>query len=166
MSPQPGGPGLSAFVRPHADRIAQLTGQPFGKTYLDGLTANPQAIFDSQPPATALLAAAEFGRGIEFLLHLQHAHFAEGANISDRVELFRLATTFGFDQQSFADAFHRLRDEPTGRHIQEARTLLAKVGGAGFPTYAYESEQGWSMLNSAPCLGKPEQWAQALASLP
>ena len=151
MSGQPGGAGLSAFVRPHADRITRLTGQEFGSAYLDGLTANPAAIFDSAPPTTALLAAAESGRETEFLAFLQHAHFVEGADICNRDQLLRLTASFGLDP----GAIDRLSGTPTLRHIQEGRALLAQVGGAGFPTYAYETAEGFRMLNSSAFLGKP-----------
>jgi putative protein-disulfide isomerase len=166
MSPHPGGPDLSSFVRPHAQRIVRLTGQEFSPAYLEGLTANPAAVFDSEPPTTALLAAAELGRETGFLRHLQRVHFVGGADICNPQELLRQATAFGFDPAAFAAAVDRLTGEPTRRHIQTSRALLARVGGSGFPTYAYETAQGCSMLNSSAFLGKPEQWAEALASLP
>ncbi|MBF3187020.1 DsbA family protein, partial [Pseudomonas aeruginosa] len=54
---QPVGAGLRHYVMPHDLRIAQLTGQPFGKDYFDGLLRDTSAVFDSAPPTAAVLAA-------------------------------------------------------------------------------------------------------------
>lgn len=48
-------------VVPHDRRIAQLTGQPFGEAYFDGLLRDPMAMMDSEPPTTAILAAQALG---------------------------------------------------------------------------------------------------------
>ncbi|MGV8469018.1 DsbA family protein, partial [Pseudomonas aeruginosa] len=53
---QPVGAGLRHYVMPHDLRIAQLTGQPFGKDYFDGLLRDTSAVFDSAPPTAAVLA--------------------------------------------------------------------------------------------------------------
>lgn len=163
---QPGGVSLRTFVQPHAERITHMTGQPFGTAYLDELTANPAVTFDSEPPTTAVLAAAELGSEKEFLDFLQLAEFRDGRNVFDRDELIRIAAAFGFDPHGFALAYDRNAGVRTQQHIQESRVLLQRVGGAGFPTYAWEAEDGWSMLNGSAFLGQPIKWAEALASLP
>jgi putative protein-disulfide isomerase len=162
MSGQRGGPEMRAFILPHAERITRMTGQQFGAAYLDELAASPWAIFDSQPPITAVLAAESLGRGPEFLDHLQHAHFVEGANIGDRDVLLQFGREFGIE--NFGLAYRQMEGEPTREHIQESRALLQQLGGSGFPTFALETARGWRVLNSATYLGHPERWAEMLAA--
>ncbi|MEG0045530.1 MAG: acyl-CoA dehydrogenase C-terminal domain-containing protein, partial [Comamonas sp.] len=49
-------------VLPHDQRIAQLTGQPFGAAYTDGLLNQVGTLLDSGPPITALLAVQAMER--------------------------------------------------------------------------------------------------------
>lgn len=48
-------------VLPHDKRIAQLTGQPFGEAYFNGLLHDTTAVLDSEQPITAILAAEALG---------------------------------------------------------------------------------------------------------
>ena len=49
-------------------RIAEMTGQPFGDAYFNGLLNDIGAPLDSEPPTTALLAAEALnGQGLEML---------------------------------------------------------------------------------------------------
>src|ERR1035437_1939584 len=50
-------PQLRAFVTPHDRDIARQSGQPFGSAYFDGLLQDTSAVFDSEPPIAAVLAA-------------------------------------------------------------------------------------------------------------
>jgi|GEM_PF-726628 len=69
---QPITDALRRYVMPHDERIAGLTGQPFGKDYVDGLLRDTGAVFDSEPPTTAILAAQTLaGRGLDLLRRLQ-----------------------------------------------------------------------------------------------
>ncbi|HCQ45679.1 MAG TPA: protein-disulfide isomerase, partial [Achromobacter sp.] len=72
---QPVTDALRRYVMPHDERIAGLTGQVFGRDYFDGLLRDSGAVFDSEPPTTAILAAEQLdGRGLDLLKRLQHAH--------------------------------------------------------------------------------------------
>ncbi|WP_368408537.1 DsbA family protein [Caldimonas mangrovi] len=76
--------GLRSYVLPHDRRIALLTGQPFGKAYAEGLLHDTTAVFDSEPPTVAVLAAEEVsGHGLDLLARLQEAHYVEGQRIAD-----------------------------------------------------------------------------------
>ena len=50
---------LRGYVLPHDARIAQLTGQPFGEAYAEGLLRDTTAVFDSEQPIAAILAAED-----------------------------------------------------------------------------------------------------------
>jgi hypothetical protein len=55
---------LREYVKLHDAQMALRSGQPFGESYLDGLLRDTEAMFDSEPPTAAVLAAeALAGRG-------------------------------------------------------------------------------------------------------
>lgn len=89
-------PQWRAHVLPHDQRIAALSGQPFGDAYFDGLLRDSGAVLDSAPPTTAILAAeALAGRGLQMLARQQRAHYVEGRRIADASVLQALAADIG-----------------------------------------------------------------------
>lgn len=153
-------PQLRNYVMPHDRRIAEYTGQPFGEAYFEVLLRDHTAVFDSAPPIAAVLAAEQVaGRGLELLARLQRAHYVEGRRIADHAVLSELAQDIGLDPQAFEIAF---AEAPTERHIKDSRTLLATVGGQGFPTFALEQEGRITLIDLGPWLGKPQDFANWL----
>ena len=152
------------YVMPHDRRIAQLTGQPFGEAYFEGLLRDTTAVMDSAPPTTAILVAEEIaGRGLDMLHRLQRAHYAEGRRIADYKELESLATELGLEAAAFAGAFERLSGAATDAHFRASREWLDRVGGQGFPTLVLEQADGaLARLDIGPFLGQPEAFAAAL----
>ncbi|QBF28992.1 DsbA family protein [Pseudomonas tructae] len=151
---------LRDFVMPHDRRIAEYTGQPFGRDYFEGLLRDNEALFDSEPPIAAVLAAEQLaGRGLELLARLQRAHYVEGRRIADETVLKAVAGELGLAQQAFASA---LRDVDTQGHMQASRAFLANVGGQGFPTLVLEREGRLQVIDIGPYLGKPEAFVQWL----
>ena len=155
------------YVIPHDRRIAQLTGQPFGEAYFDGLLRDPAAVMDSEPPTTAILAAeALAGRGLDLLQHLQRAHYVEGRRIADAAVLRELATGIGLDSDRFDAEYARQAGAATRQHIAASRALLARAGGSGFPTFALDRGDGrLERLDAGACLGRPGDWQQQLTHL-
>lgn len=155
------------YVMPHDRRIAQLSGQPFGAGYFDGLLNDTTAVMDSAPPTTAILAAGQVaGRGLDMLHRLQHAHYVEGRRIADADVLAALADDLGLDRVAFDTAFTALFGAATDRHIATTRALLADVGGEGFPTFALQHAEGrTTRLDASGYLGQPDAWAAQLAHL-
>ncbi|MGB8417466.1 DsbA family protein [Paraburkholderia sp.] len=160
-------PEWRTYVMPHDRRIEDLTGQPFGTAYFDGLLRDTGAIMDSEPPTTAVLAAdALADRGLDMIARLQRAHYVEGRRIADPGVLVELATELGLDAAAFQQAFTRLSGDATREHIAESRRLLAQVGGQGFPTFALERNSGqFDTLDMGRWLGQPAAWASHLAGL-
>lgn len=156
---QPVTDALRRYVMPHDERIAGLTGQVFGKDYFDGLLRDSGAVFDSEPPTTAILAAEQLdGRGLDLLKRLQHAHYVEGRRIADPAVLAALARDIGLDGAAFDAAYGALQGADTAAHIAASRQLLARVGGSGFPTFALEVGGVYTLLEPARYLGRPAQW--------
>jgi putative protein-disulfide isomerase len=156
-------PQLRDYVMPHDRRIAQLTGQPFGDAYFNGLLRDEGAIFDSAPPIAAVLAADSMGgRGLELLGRLQSAHYVEGRRIAEIPVLVELAGTIALDRTAFAAALEKMQGDATLAHIRETRSLMSELGASGFPSFALENEGRFSVLDISGYLGRPEAWRALL----
>jgi putative protein-disulfide isomerase len=154
---------LREFVMQHVGRITEMTGQPFGGPYTNGLLRDRTAMLDSEPPTAAILAVeAAAGRGADLLAHMQRAHYVEGRGLSDRAALAALAGEIGIDRTAFEAELSRALGSAVQAHMADSRRLLARVGGQGFPTFALETKRGLTMLDSAGFLGKPAEWRAAL----
>ena len=118
------------YVIPHDKRIAEMTGQPFGEAYFNGLLRDTTAVMDSEPPITAILAAEKLaGRGLDMLHRIQQAHYQEGRRIADTPVLEALAKELGLPSAAFIAEMRFSSGAPTAQHIAESRALLAKVQG-------------------------------------
>ncbi|MDI2358175.1 DsbA family protein [Pseudomonas aeruginosa] len=129
---QPVGAGLRHYVMPHDLRIAQLTGQPFGKDYFDGL-------------------------GAAMLARIQRAHYVEGRRIAERPVLLELGAELGLGE-GFAEAFDACSGEPLRAHFADSRRLMNRLGAAGFPTFALERDGRLQVLDTGRYLGQPDDW--------
>jgi putative protein-disulfide isomerase len=161
-------PQWREYVMPHDRRIAELTGQPFGEGYFEGLLRDTGATMDSEPPTTAILAAESLraGGGLDMIHRLQRAHYVEGRRIADEQVLKAIAAELGFDAEAFASAFERLSGESTARHFAESRQFLQRAGGQGFPTFVLTQPDGRaSRIDIGPWLGRAEDWKARLAEL-
>lgn len=157
-------PQLRQYVMQHDRRIAQLTGQPFGEAYFDGLLCDASAVFDSEPPITAILAAEQaHGRGLDMLARIQRAHYAEGRRVADDAVLHALAMGLGLDAATFAAAFEACRGQAVQAHMAAARALLARVDGAD-PTFVLERGGELTVIDLGPFLGQPARWRDWLSA--
>lgn len=156
---------LREYVKPHDARIAQLSGQPFGVAYRDGLLHDASAVFDSAPPTAAMLAAEELaGRGLDMLAQLQIAHYVEGRRIADRVVLVELAVSLGLEAQSFAAALDRQSGEALQTHFRQTHALMARVGAQGFPSFVLDDGEALKTLEFSSFLGRPREFQEWLCS--
>jgi putative protein-disulfide isomerase len=166
---QPVTPALRNYVMPHDRRIHALTGQPFGDAYFNGLLCDPQAVFDSEPPITAILAAEALSAGapqslaLAMLKRIQHAHYVEGRQIARPEVLATLAAEVGMAPQAFDAAYGAAAGALVARHIDASRRMLGALGGRGFPTFALQTDDGFRVLDFGPYLGKPAAWQAAIA---
>jgi putative protein-disulfide isomerase len=154
---QPVTPQLRDYVIPHDRRIEQMTGQPFGKTYFEGLLRDTSAVFDSGPPIAAILAADKIaGRGLDMLHHLQAAHYVEGRRIAEREVLLEMAGAIGLDAAAFVQALNEIEGEEVHLHIIETRGLMSRIGARGFPSFALERDGRITLLDASAFLGRPQ----------
>lgn len=156
-------PEWRAYVLPHDARIAQLTGQPFGEAYQNGLLRDEGVVLDSAPPTAALLAAeALAGRGADFLHRAQQAHFVEGRAISEPAVLTALAVELGLEGAAF-EAEQTRQHAGLDAHFGDSLGWLARLGGRGFPTLGLELPDGrLESLAVDRFLGQPEAWCAHL----
>lgn len=157
---------LRDFVIRHDARIAQVSGQPFGAAYVDGLLRDADAVFDSTPPTAAMLAADDLaGRGLDLLAALQVAHFVDGRRIADRDTLVAIASEIGLDAEAFAVAFDTKTDAVLEAHFQETRRWMTRIRAQGFPTLALETGDGLLRVELTPHIGAPERFRARLRDL-
>ena len=159
-------PAWRGYVLPHDRRIEQLSGQPFGDAYINGLLNDTTAMMDSEPPITAILAAeALAGMGLDMLHRVQRAHYVDGLRIADLPVLVTLAQELGLDGAAFEAAYARQAGAATQRHIDASRALLAQVGGQGFPTFVLDDGTGaMSVIDIGEFLGQPAKLQAKLGS--
>ena len=128
---------MRRYIRAADGRVAELSGQPYGTAYLDGLILDPSLVLHSPPTIAAVLAAESLdpGRGLEMLRAIQHAHYEDGRHVVRPETLCDIAERLGFDRDAFVAA---LESAPVDAHILETRRLMAAVGATGFPTFVLE----------------------------
>ena len=144
---QPVTDALRRYVMPHDERIAGLTGQPFGEDYFNGLLRDTGAVFDSEPPITAILAAQSLGgRGPDLLARIQRAHYVQGLRIADPAVLATLAADIGLDPAAFESAYSAARGAETAAHRRQPAT----AGPAGRHRL---SHPGAGTRRRLPCTG-------------
>jgi putative protein-disulfide isomerase len=131
--------------------------------YFDGLLRDGGAVFDSEPPIAALLAAEQLaGRGADLLARLQTAHYVEGRRIADPAVLTELAADLGLDREAFSRALAAAQDTAVHAHIEASRALLQRLGGQGFPTLALEVDGEFRRVDANAFLGQPQRFADWL----
>ncbi len=151
-------PAWRAQILEHDQRIAELTGQPFGEAYRDGLLADAHAVFDSAPPISAVLAADALGLpGLHMLHALQVAHFQRGERIADVAVLRALAVSLGLDGEAFARRFAAERETRLVSHVRDSRNLLARAGTGGFPTLILQRGERGEVLDTRRYFSAPAQ---------
>ena len=152
-------PELARFVKLHDKNIAQLSGQPFGDAYTDGLLNDAGAMFDSELPITAVLAAEQLAqRGLDLLARLQTAHYVDGKRIADTQVLLALAVDIGLDAAGFEHAFKQLAGAATHAHIDATRALMARTQAHGFPALSLAHDGISTPIDITAYFGKPDAW--------
>jgi putative protein-disulfide isomerase len=130
------------YIQQADARIADMSGQPFGPAYLDGLLLDANLVLDSKPTTAAVLAAQSLdagntGKALAMLKGIQHAHYEHGRRVVEREVLCSIAEEIGLDRAAFSQALHAADAEA---HIAATQALMARVGCAGFPTFVLQVE--------------------------
>lgn len=162
FSPRRITPDFREFVKPHDQRIAEISGQTFGAGYTDRLLTT-DAVIDSLPPITAVLAVERCGAdGGEMLAAIQKAHFITGNVVSDIAVLTTVAERLGIDSKRFKAAYEEVRGTTVEQHLANSRAKMASVGGQGYPTFILERGDQVRVLNASRYFGKTADWVRDL----
>ncbi|MGE1526887.1 DsbA family protein [Pseudomonas ceruminis] len=154
------------FVRPHEQRITDLSGQVFGAAYVDGVQIRTDVRLDSSPPIAAMLAAeASAGKGVEMIKQLQSRYYVQGQPIAERDTLNAAAREIGLDESAFGNALEAVSSEQLRDHFQANKAQMERLQATGFPTFALEKDGQWEVLHLGRYLGQPEKFQRALKAL-
>ncbi|MEN9704792.1 MAG: hypothetical protein RLZZ393_671 [Pseudomonadota bacterium] len=142
-------------------RVGQLSGQPYGQRYLDGLLPSDGMVLHSQPTTAAVLAAGALrpGADLEMLRAIQSAHYVDGAHVVEADTLRRLAQGIGLD----ADAFQAMLDPAAAdSHMQQSQRLMQQLGVGGFPAVFIERDGHFAELAPQGYFGDPSGFVTAI----
>ncbi|WP_112662113.1 DsbA family protein [Microvirga flavescens] len=153
-----------AMIRDADARIADMSGQEFGKAYLDGLLPDDKTVFHSRPTIAAVLAAQRLApeRALDMVSAIQLAHYVEGRRVVEEPVLVSLAAGIGLPEAAFTQALHAV---PVDAHIDETRGLMARLGLGGFPSLILEQDGNLYALPHQQFYGQPDAFRQALSQL-
>jgi putative protein-disulfide isomerase len=157
---------LARHIGQSDQRIAQYSGQPFGKPYLEGLLAEQGTVLYSMPPIAAVLAAVatEPTKAYPLLVAIQNAHYQRGLRVDEPPVLGELAEETGLDGARFALAFGQANGHPLMEHVQASRRMLESGGGKGFPTLLLERHGEQRVFDHSRYYGQPQAFVEALAA--
>jgi putative protein-disulfide isomerase len=123
-------------------RVGQMSGQPYGEPYLNGLLFDPDLVLESRPVIAAVLAAQSLDptKALAMLRGIQHAHYEDGKHVVREDVLREVAASIGLDADAFANA---LTAVPVDAHIAASQELMNNVGAQGFPTFVLQIGNDW-----------------------
>ena len=149
------------MMRATDSRITELTGQPFGPAYLDGLLINPVTIWHSRPTIAAILAAESIqpSASLPMMAAVQRAHYVEGRRVVETAVLVDLAGALGLDQAGFAAALGAV---PVDRHVEDTRDMMSRHGLAGYPGFLLEQDGLFTRFRHEDHYGRPCEFVAAI----
>jgi putative protein-disulfide isomerase len=154
---------MRRYIREADARVGQMSGQPYGEPYLNGLLFDAELVLDSRPVISAVLAAQALDpdKALPMLRGIQHAHYERGQHVVREETLVAVAAEIGLDAAAFASARSSV---PVDEHIAQSQELMNNVGAQGFPTFVLEIGNDWfavphGRFASAP--GKFAEWLDA-----
>lgn len=130
-----------AYIRQMDERAARISGQPYGKAYLEGLLPDPTMTLESRPTTAAVLAAEDMaGSGLAMLRGIQHAHYERGLRVVEPAVLRQIAEEIGLDGAAFES---RRKQVAVDQHISNTRRFMHQIGAGGFPAFVLEAGDEW-----------------------
>jgi putative protein-disulfide isomerase len=130
------------YIQQADARVGQMSGQPYGEPYLNGLLFDPDLVLESRPVIAAVLAAQALdpAKALPMLRGIQHAHYERGRHVVRAATLREVAAEIDLDVAAFEAA---LQTVPVDEHIAASRELMNNVGAQGFPTFVLQIGDEW-----------------------
>lgn len=146
------------YVLPHDQRIAKLSGQPFGEVYFNKLLRDTSVTLDSTPPSIAILAAQSLGMdAIAILDQVQRLYYEKGQALTF-AHLQQLATDLALPETQYEQACDNLTGEGLQHHFTATRALMERLQSAAYPTAALVIAGGLQQLPINQFYGQPKAW--------
>jgi len=148
------------YIQQADARVGQMSGQPYGEPYLNGLLFDPELVLESRPVIAAVLAAQSLDptKALPMLRGIQHAHYEHGKHVVREETLSDVAVEIGLDADAFATA---RKSVPVDAHIAASQELMNNVGAQGFPTFVLQIGNDWFAVphsRFASTAGKFGEW--------
>jgi putative protein-disulfide isomerase len=152
---------MRQYIKQADARVGQMSGQPYGEPYLNGLLFDPELVLESRPVIAAVLAAQTLDpdKALPMLRGIQHAHYERGLHVVREETLKSIAAEIGLDAAAFAAA---LKNVPVDAHIAESQELMNNVGAQGFPTFVLEIGNDWFAVPHGRFASAPAKFADWL----
>ena len=151
-----------AYIRQMDERAARISGQPYGKAYLEGLLPDPTMTLESRPTTAAVLAAEELaGKGLAMLRGIQHAHYERGLRVVEPAVLQQVAEEIGLDGAAFEA---RRNEVPVDQHITATQRFMGQIGAGGFPAFVLEAGGQWFAVPHQRFASDPAGFAEWLSA--
>jgi len=152
---------MRSYIQQADARVGQMSGQPYGEAYLNGLLFDLELVLESRPVIAAVLAAQALDstKALPMLRGIQHAHYEEGKHVVRAATLREVAAAIGLDLAAFDEA---LMTVPVDEHIAESRELMNNVGAQGFPTFVLQVGNDWLAVPHSRFASTPGQFADWL----
>jgi putative protein-disulfide isomerase len=146
------------YIQQADGRVGQMSGQPYGKPYLEGLLFDPELVLESRPVIAAVLAAQSLdaSKALPMLRAIQHAHYERGLHVVREATLREVAAEIGLDETAFAAA---LKAVPVDEHIAASQELMNNVGAQGFPTFVLQIGTDWFAVPHSRFASAPAEFA-------
>ncbi|MGD8339150.1 MAG: DsbA family protein [Gammaproteobacteria bacterium] len=130
------------YIKEADTRVAAMSGQPYGRSYLEELILDPTLTLESRPTTAAVLAAEKLdaNKGLEMLRGIQHAHYERGLKVVEPDVLLQIADEIGLDRGEFQAA---LGEVDAAAHITNTKRFMQQIGTNGFPTFVLQVGDQW-----------------------
>jgi len=142
-------------------RVGQISGQPYGEPYLNGLLFDPELVLESRPVIAAVLAAQSLdaSKALPMLRGIQHAHYERGQHVVRAATLREIAAEVGLDAAAFEQARNSVAVDA---HIAASQELMNNVGAQGFPTFVLQIGDEWLAVPHSRFASAPDAFAEWL----
>ena len=142
-------------------RVGQISGQPYGEPYLQGLLFDPELVLESRPVIAAVLAAQSLdpNKALPMLRGIQHAHYERGRHVVRDATLREVAAEVGLDVTAFEQARNSVAVD---EHIAASQELMNNIGAQGFPTFVLQIGDEWIAVPHGRFASTPSAFAEWL----
>ena len=152
---------MRRYIQQADARVGQMSGQPYGEAYLNGLLFDPELVLESRPVIAAVLAAQalDASKALAMLRGIQHAHYERGEHVVRPETLRKIAVEIGLDAAAFEQA---LKSVSVEEHIAASQELMNNVGARGFPTFVLQIGDDWVAVPHGRFASTPGKFAEWL----